>query len=152
MLRLAIPTALVLALPIVLVASPASADSWWQTGDKVSHDYHFDWPNTSGFCGDGEGEPGSSYVEVRKSDDTVWVKDICADGMSATAKVTTYDEAGHDVRHRKCRNPYGKGTWAKCDFNWEDNDATGKALTPGVYDGESGYEFWDYGWTTYFWD
>jgi hypothetical protein len=58
--------------------------------------------------------------------DVVYVKDGQVDSHSALGWVET--DSG--VPHRICRNPYGSGSWARCNFDWVE-DATHK-----VYGGE----------------
>jgi hypothetical protein len=56
-------------------------------------------------------------VCVRYDGDVVYVKDGASDSNSALGMV--YTSSG--VSHRICRNPYGAGTWARCDFDWAEN-------------------------------
>lgn len=68
-------------------------------------------------CGTAGSSVGSTEVCIRYDGDVVYVKDGAADGHSAIAQITT----AKGVPYRYCRNPYGHGTWAKCDFNWPEN-------------------------------
>jgi hypothetical protein len=58
----------------------------------------------------------NSHVKVcfEKDGDIFWIKDKAADGRSAMVKfnISTTDRRG------SCRNPYGVGSWAYCDYNF----------------------------------
>lgn len=56
-------------------------------------------------------------VCVRKYGDYIFVRDKETDGWGAVAIVSRRDFGGYV---RKCRNPYGAGTWARCNFNWSE--------------------------------
>lgn len=53
-------------------------------------------------------------VCVRYDGDVVYVKDGATDSHSAIGMIST----SSGVPTRICRNPYGNGTWARCDFDW----------------------------------
>jgi hypothetical protein len=55
-------------------------------------------------------------VCVRYDGDVVYVKDGETDSHSALGMIN----ASSGVPTRICRNPYGSGTWARCDFDWEE--------------------------------
>lgn len=57
---------------------------------------------------------------VRYSGDVIWVKDTAADGHSAVAQVTT--NTSPQVT-RICRNRFGAGSWAKCNWDWPEAHA-----------------------------
>ena len=82
---------------------------------------------------------GSASVEstslVKMAGDYVYVKDTCKDGRSAVARITGQED-GH-WHTRICRNAYGKGTWARCNYDWLEDPE--KYLASGVYNGDTGY-------------
>lgn len=147
-------------LTIALVPSPANAATKWKTGTKVSHSYHYtEWPNTDAWGGSADCPQTFtySYVEVKRYGDKTFVKDPCKDGASAIAMVIVYNN-DWSIRSRKvCRNKYGKGTWAVCDWNWIEMDdqscqlypdgaqCGNKALIAGTYDADTGKVYWDHG-------
>ncbi|MFE9201174.1 hypothetical protein [Micromonospora sp. NPDC007230] len=117
--RRAVGGALALATAaFVVFAAPApamAAEDWYkgcndgetacQTGVQV---------------GAGEGEChstpyGNTTVCVDYYGDYVYVKDGKTDGNSAIGAVSAY-EGSYSFRY--CRNPYGSGTWARCNFDW----------------------------------
>ncbi len=128
----------IFAIGVLLVwVGPASADGSYhdscsqenikcRTGTEMSHA-----PTTIGEDGTmcrsyGADEPPvqARYepdvtVCVRKYDDLVFVKDMAADGHGAIGRVTRISPT---PILRNCRNPYGGGSWARCDWEWgEDN-------------------------------
>jgi hypothetical protein len=106
-------------IAVFALQSPSMADEDWysacgnswvtcQTGVKV---------------GIGEGEcmtanASNKYTSVcvRYDNDYVYVRDGEADGYAAIAEISY---ANVDTKNiRLCRNNYGYGTWARCDFDW----------------------------------
>ncbi|GGM53642.1 hypothetical protein GCM10011608_43170 [Micromonospora sonchi] len=59
-----------------------------------------------------------TQVCVKYDGDYVYVRDGQADGHAAVAEISG---GNGDIRNRFCRNPYGYGTWAKCNFNWTES-------------------------------
>ncbi|MFC4104675.1 hypothetical protein [Micromonospora zhanjiangensis] len=60
----------------------------------------------------------STQVCVKYDGDYVYVRDGQADGHSAIGVI---ESDNGNVIKRHCRNPYGSGTWAKCNFNWSES-------------------------------
>jgi hypothetical protein len=58
--------------------------------------------------------PDDTRVCIVYDGDVVYVKDGQVDSHSALGLVET--DSG--VPLRICRNPYGSGSWARCDFDW----------------------------------
>jgi hypothetical protein len=58
------------------------------------------------------------WVCVQAWGDYVWVKDMQSDGHSAVAEIYTEDNL---ASRRICRNVSGYGTWAYCNFDWDDD-------------------------------
>lgn len=65
-------------------------------------------------------------VCIRYDGDYVYVKDGAADGNAALARV----HSNEGVADRYCRNPYGVGTWARCNFDWVED--TNKLVLGGI--------------------
>jgi hypothetical protein len=67
-------------------------------------------------------EAGSSYAStivcVDNDGDFVYVKDNKADGAAALGAITSQNEA---TSFRICRNNNGNGTWARCNFDWNES-------------------------------
>ena len=61
--------------------------------------------------------------------DYLWAGDACADGRSAVAMIT-WKRDGF-IHTRTCINNHGKGTWARCDFDWPDSAV--KMVYAGTY-------------------
>ncbi|MGH3648116.1 MAG: hypothetical protein ACRDTM_13205 [Micromonosporaceae bacterium] len=58
---------------------------------------------------------------IKWEGDYVYVKDKVSDGRSAVAEV--YGPVSTwEPRSLYCRNPYGTGTWARCNFDWPENN------------------------------
>ncbi|WP_346534350.1 hypothetical protein [Micromonospora sp. DPT] len=88
-----------------------SCEASWascQTGVKVSY--------PTGMCDTVSAWAGATIVCIDYGGDHVYVKDNDADGSSAIAKI----ESEFGVSSRFCRNPYGAGSWAACNFNWSE--------------------------------
>ena len=49
--------------------------------------------------------------------DYIWTKDDWSDGRSMILTTMRVDELGYI---RACRNKLGSGTWAKCNFDWDE--------------------------------
>ena len=125
-----------------VLAPSAQADTVWQSGIKVGTPSLMqgnDWvgpvhsfPASGRPCGSNSVE---STAVVKTTGDYVFVKDTCADGRSAIARITG-NEKGH-WHTRYCRNAHGIGSWARCKFEWP--EAPQKHLAAGVYNGSTGY-------------
>lgn len=128
---------------LTLIAPHAVAGTIWQTGKKVAEStvtfdfFTYSWPDTKPCDPNGM----EAVVAVKLAGDYVYVLDDCKDGRSAMAMVTGYDN-GEWVK-RKCRNPHGVDTWARCNFDWP--EGAEKNLIGGSYDGDTGDEHWSYG-------
>jgi len=63
---------------------------------------------------------GGHYTQVciDYDGDYVYVRDGQADGYAGVAYV---DSQYGDINGRLCRNNYGYGTWAKCNFDWTED-------------------------------
>jgi hypothetical protein len=72
--------------------------------------------------------------------DYVYVKDGLDDGMAAMAFIRT-DQG--EVTGRHCRNNYGYGSWARCDFDWVES---ADKLVFGGYKEDYDYIFYWYLW------
>jgi hypothetical protein len=116
----------VLALVATAVAVFAAPTPSLADGD----DYYFGCPVSTyscqtgvkitlpaGECDTSTAATGSTIVCVDYSGDYVYVKDTSADSHSALAWISSDAGGVHD---RLCRNPHGKGTWAKCNFDWSE--------------------------------
>ena len=55
---------------------------------------------------------------VKRYDDIVWLRDDKADGHSFVYRMYRTDNKGDA---RTCRNPHGRGTWARCNFDWDED-------------------------------
>ncbi|MEJ3746140.1 hypothetical protein WEI85_22980 [Actinomycetes bacterium KLBMP 9797] len=123
--------ALVAAVTGVFVApAPSMADgdyydacsaSWvsCQTGTRVY--------STAGYCETIVAEYGSTRICVDYDGDYVYVYDGAGDQNSAMGYIS--NNIG-DVLDRHCRNPYGAGTWARCNFDWA--EAGPKDVSAGI--------------------
>ena len=128
---------------IILLAPYAVADTVWQKGTQVpesavSFDFFtYSWPE------DRPCDPNGmeAVVAVKLVGDYVYVYDDCKDGRSAIAAITGHED-GH-FHKRYCRNLHGKGTWARCNFDWPEGSA--KNLIGGSYNGDTGDLHWSYG-------
>jgi hypothetical protein len=80
-----------------------------------------------------------TMVCIKTDGDIVYVYDGATDNNSAVGNIYIPESGSDSVASRWCRNPYGKGSWAKCNFNWlEDKE---KEVHGGVrYDSDS---YWD---------
>jgi hypothetical protein len=75
-----------------------------------------------------------TQVCVHFDGDIVYVKDGRTDSHSALGEIS----ASSGVPIRICRNPYGNGTWARCNFDWAEN------ANKDVFGGEKiTYDNWD---------
>lgn len=137
------------AVFIVGSSGPASAATTWQLGDAISAPDPLDievyvnsWSGEARCDWDTNAEGA-----IKRSNDSVFVKDTCGDGRSAVVMVTTTTGSNQGDR-RICRNARGAGKWARCDWNWPEGEVY--ELTAGVYNGDTGYLKWDYGAGKYF--
>lgn len=147
---LAVCAGAVLAVPVVQAPMPSAhaAETWWKVGTKISNPPFQDvagWTFAPA-C------PGSSGQEVstagvKLAGDLIYVLDGCKDGKSAVARVTV--NSGPDAGDKRiCRNSYGVGSWARCDWDWPEDPV--KNLTAGTYDGDTGSQMWWDGGSIYF--
>lgn len=90
-------TALVLT---TLAAAPASAAD--RTGTRVS--------GPSGACSNAQASNTNVTVCYQAAGDYLYVKDGEADGRSAYGYFHTFSRD-------HCRNPYGAGTWVRCNYD-----------------------------------
>jgi hypothetical protein len=106
-----------------LITNPAMAavTSEHDNGVQVSA------PNTSGMFCMGNRPPSTpqAYACWEPDGDYWYVKDNSADGHSAGAVWEDNDcpTSACDHLHRKgiCRNPYGNGTWARCNKDYTES-------------------------------
>ncbi|WBQ05195.1 hypothetical protein [Kribbella sp. CA-293567] len=82
--------------------TPAAAADSWSVGTKVSGpggacNYAFVANNAVKVCFEPDGE-------------LLYVYDGKSDGRSAIGEVS--------FSHKGCRNKWGKGTWARCNYSW----------------------------------
>ncbi|MET9268512.1 hypothetical protein [Kribbella sp. NPDC003557] len=65
-----------------------------------------------------DGSHPNAAVCIKRDGDVVFVRDTDSDGRSALGQI------GFTVDNiYVCRNGHGSGTWARCDFQWPENDA-----------------------------
>ncbi|WP_344922359.1 hypothetical protein [Plantactinospora mayteni] len=110
----------------VVFAAPTSAmadESWYddcvayassvcQTGVQVGG------PAGEDECATASADMHYTRVCINFDGDYVYVKDGKEDTHSAIAAVTG---GTGSVTGRYCRNPYGNGTWARCNFDWTES-------------------------------
>lgn len=72
----------------------------------------------SGWSGDrcATASYGLTKVCIAYTGDYVYVYDGAADGNSALADIW----ASSGIIYRYCRNKHGYGTWARCNFDWDE--------------------------------
>ncbi|GAA3573214.1 hypothetical protein [Kribbella ginsengisoli] len=65
-----------------------------------------------------DGSHPNAAVCIKRDADVVFVRDTNSDGRSALGQI------GFAVNNiYVCRNAHGFGTWARCDFQWPENNA-----------------------------
>jgi hypothetical protein len=74
------------------------------------------------------GPDTTTPVDLKYDGDYVYVRDGQADGHAAIAEIAGGDG---NVVTRFCRNPYGYGTWAECNFDWTESGT--KFVTGGYF-------------------
>jgi len=122
-----------LAAVVVVFAGPAPA--------MAEDDYANICESTHYYCANGveaglvEGQcmtagavGHQTSVCVRYDGDHVYVRDGQADGHAAIAEITTLDDG--NIYAVYCRNPFGYGSWATCNFDWAE---TGSKDVSGGY-------------------
>jgi hypothetical protein len=136
-------TAAAVFLVLGTFVSPAQAESIWKTGDQVGAPNWTEWDPPAFAVSYDTPSDGSqpkcgpdSVVFVKRAGDYLFVKDTCKDGRSAVGRVSWSPN-----EYRTCRNPYGRGTWARCNFDWPENEA--KVAVGGVYNGSTGFRDFD---------
>src|SRR5687768_14066345 len=92
------------ALVAGAVPAAASADEVVVTGDKVKG------PGTA--CEGNNVSNGHVKVCFQPDGEWIYVRDQDSDGRSAYGQVSGRD--------RHCRNPYGDGTWARCNYSFRE--------------------------------
>jgi hypothetical protein len=137
--------ALMTAMVVVLVApAPAMADETF----AVDCAYSYVSCQTGVEGGLVEGQCMTSGVSwghntsvcVKYDGDYVYVRDGQADGHAAIGKIVAMEGS---VSTRYCRNPYGYGTWARCNFDWSESGV--KVVYGGYFENPrtfSGDELW----------
>lgn len=143
---MAAATLLLATVAINMVTATAAQAAVWKAGVKVSKPNWSSWPGVtpivSSYVGSAQCDYGDNATAVAKRvGDYLYVRDDCADGRSAVAKVTIISGSNTGDAY-VCRNSHGNGTWARCDFNWPEN--VGMSFAAGVYNGDTGYLKWDY--------
>ncbi|MET8908018.1 hypothetical protein [Micromonospora sp. NPDC004551] len=82
-----------------------------------------------GQCMTANGTGNYTQVCVRYDGDYVYVRDGQADGHAAIGEIAGGDG---NIITRLCRNPFGYGTWAKCNFDWTESGT--KFVTGGYFE------------------
>lgn len=130
----------VFGLMIATSHSAHASETIWQTGTELSGSPGFAsmdgqlWTVEAAMYGDAakgcySGASVSAGV-LREVGDYIYVKDMCRDGRSAVVRLRPY--GGDNRATRICRNPHGVDTWARCNFDWPENEDW--CLAAGVYD------------------
>jgi hypothetical protein len=150
-LRAAVLSLIAAVVAVFAVQSPSWADEDYhqscpndwvtcQTGVQVVGP-----PSSGGDCGTSGADTGHTVVCVVYDGDYVYVKDGSADGMAAMARIA-YENVDVDSKNiRFCRNNYGNGSWARCNFYW--NEGVTKSVNGGVKQRYAGFILTDRLWT-----
>lgn len=129
----------------IFVAAPANAATYWLVGVEVSGIPSGTWGPVWGRNGrdtDCLYDTGWGGRGVIKHDgDYMYVRDMCADGASTLMQLTILSGSGTGD-HYICRNKHGKGSWARCNFDWPENRLIQVSI--GFYDAQTGDQWWDY--------
>ncbi|PTL54864.1 hypothetical protein [Paraconexibacter algicola] len=97
-------TALLTTLAVGLVPVSVASAEEVQIGQKVKG------PGKT--CAGNVAENDNVKVCFRRDGEYLYVQDKAADGRSAYGQLADRD--------RHCRNPYGKGTWVRCDYSYRE--------------------------------
>ncbi|MEU5874108.1 hypothetical protein AB0A73_21450 [Glycomyces sp. NPDC047369] len=120
MLRRAVVVAACVLVVVFGLQSPSMADE----------DYYFECSKDWSVCQTGVKVAGpqgvcmtaidtqNTQVCVDYDGDYVYVRDGQADGYAAQAGI----DYTSTVLHRHCRNNHGYGTWARCNFDWNESE------------------------------
>lgn len=149
-LRGAVLSLIAAVVAVFAVQSPSWADEdfhtscpndWvtCQTGVQVPG------PTGDGDCGTSGADTGHTVVCVIYSGDYVYVKDSSADGLAAMAEISYENVDVGSKNIRLCRNNYGNGSWARCNFDW--NESVTKSVDGGVKQRYDGFILTDRLWT-----
>lgn len=96
-------TLLAATAALAIVPAGASAEEI-EIGQKV--------PGPGSACKGNNAVNDSVKVCFQPGGEWLYVKDKDADGRSAFGEIANRD--------RRCRNPYGKGTWVRCNYSYPD--------------------------------
>jgi hypothetical protein len=126
----------VIGFGLIVVPGPANLPRAYAADASYFEECSFDWLH----CGTGEqvdltsdqvrartdlclwdnndGSHPNAAVCIKRDGDVVFVRDTDSDGRSALGQI------GFTVANiYVCRNAHGAGTWARCDFQWPENNA-----------------------------
>lgn len=117
--RLALWGTVPLVAGSVAFAAPAAADEY-PDPDYVKIGTRVSGPN--GSCADGK-KASNDHVVVcfKEYGDKLYVKDAKKDGRSAYGEFDEHYTTFNGGDYKSCRNPYGVGTWAVCDYAIAEN-------------------------------
>jgi hypothetical protein len=150
-LRGAVLSLIAAVVAVFAVQSPSWADEDYydacrndwvtcQTGVQVAGP-----PSSGGDCGTAGSDSGRTVVCVVYDGESVYVKDGMADGYAAMARIS-YENVDVDSKNiRFCRNNYGNGSWARCNFDW--NEGVTKSVDGGYKQSYEGFIITDYLWS-----
>ncbi|MEU5874116.1 hypothetical protein AB0A73_21490 [Glycomyces sp. NPDC047369] len=114
--------ALVASLTAVFaVQSPSMADEDWYTAcenDWVTCQTGVTGVAVEGDCMTEGADLHHTSVCVKYDGDYVYVRDGEADGYAAVGRIEYLDTDNKNIRF--CRNNSGYGTWARCNFDWNE--------------------------------
>lgn len=126
------------------LAAPAQAADTYINGTKISA-LPSGKLDASAFLGSYDRSSCTfvAYGWVRYSDDTVYVRDDCADGIAGAVRIG-WRQNGTYTSY-VCANRNGAGTIAKCTINWPEGSGAVKSFAAGLASPSSNPNQWQWG-------